>query len=181
MRKVVAGLFISLDGVVESPEWSIGYFDDGMMEEISSQIGAQDAVLLGRVSYQEWAEYWPTSDDEPFATFINNTPKYVVSTTLDKVEWKNSTLLKGDLAAEINKLKRRPGKNIGVAASPTLIHSLLENDLLDELRLMVHPVVVGRGKRLFQDGSSKKPLKLVESKRTRSGVEILAYQPARRP
>jgi len=181
MKKVVAGLFISLDGVVESPDkWQFDHFDEDMMAAMDSQIGAQDAVLLGRVTYQEWAPYWPTSTDEPFASFINNTPKYVVSTTLGKVEWKNSTLIKGNLAEAIANLKQQSGKNIGVAGSPTLVRSLLHNDLLDELTLMVHPVVVGRGKRLFTDGSDLKRLKLVDSKTTRTGVLIVTYQPAER-
>jgi len=179
VRKVVAHLFISLDGVVESPAWTMPYFDADMEAELASQLALQDAVLLGRVSYEEWAGYWPTSDDEPFATYINNTPKYVVSNTLDKVEWKNSTLLKGDLAENVTRLKNQPGKNIAVNASPTLVRSLLAHDLLDELRLTLHPVVVGKGKRLFQEGDEQKTLKLVESKTSKSGVAILAYQPIR--
>jgi dihydrofolate reductase len=134
-------------------------------------------VFLGRVTYQEWAEYWPTAPDEPFASFINNVPKYVVSTTLDKVEWKNSTLIKGNLAEEVATLKQQPGKDISVAGSPTLVRSLLQDDLLDELTLMVHPVVAGRGKRLFADGGDLKRLKLADSKMTRTGVAILTYQP----
>ena len=182
MRKVVAGLFISLDGVVESPDqWQFDHFDDDMMTNIGAHITAQDAVLLGRVTYEDWAAYWPTSTDEPYASFINNTPKYVISTTLGKVEWKNSTLLKGNLAEEIAQLKQQPGKNIGVSGSPTLVRSLLQNDLLDELALMIHPVVVNRGKRLFKDGDVLKRLKLVDSKTTRTGVLIVIYQPAEQP
>ncbi|MBZ0286214.1 MAG: dihydrofolate reductase family protein [Anaerolineae bacterium] len=180
MRKVVAHLFISLDGVIESPEWTMPYWDEALQAELETQLALQDAVLLGRVSYEEWAGYWPTSPDEPFATFINNTPKYVVSTTLDKVEWKHSTLLKGDLADNIRRLKEQPGKNIAVNASPTLVRSLLKLDLLDELRLTLFPVVVGKGTRLFQEGDARKPLKLVESKASPSGVMILAYQPDRK-
>jgi len=179
MRKVIAALFISLDGVTESPEqWQFDHFDDGMMAAMQSAIDAQDAILLGRVTYQDWVDYWPTSTDEPFASFINNTPKYVVSTTLNKVEWQNSTLISGDLAAAINKLKQQPGKNIGTAGSPTLVRSLLQADLLDELLLMVHPVVAGKGKRLFKDGDDLKRLKLVDSKTTSTGVVIATYQPA---
>jgi dihydrofolate reductase len=129
MRKVVAGLFITLDGVVESPDqWSLDNFDEDMMAGMTSHIAAEDAVLLGRVTYQEWASYWPSSTDEPYASHINNTPKYVVSTTLDKVEWKNSTLVKGNLAKEIARLKQQPGKNIGTGGSPTLVQSLLRTD-----------------------------------------------------
>ena len=158
MRKVVAGLFISLDGIAESPDkWQFDNFDEGMMAELKAHIAEEDTILLGRVTYQEWAPYWPTATHEPFASFINSTPKYVFSTTLDNVEaWKNSTLIKGDLAQEIARLKQLPGKNIGAAGSPTLVRSLLEQDLLDELIMLVHPVVVGSGKRLFNDGIYKR-------------------------
>lgn len=181
MRKVVSGLFISLDGVTESPDqWQFDHFDDGMMAALEAHIAAEDAILLGRVTYQEWEPYWPTATDEPYASHINNTPKYVVSSTLDKVTWgdrDNITLIKGNLAEAITKLKQQPGKNIGVSGSPTLVRSLLENDLLDELTLMVHPVIAGSGKRLFKDGSALKRMKLVSSKTTSTGVAILTYQP----
>lgn len=178
MRKTVASLFISLDGITESPEqWQFDAFDGDMMEEMGAQLAVQDAVLLGRVTYNEWANYWPNSNDEPFASYINNTPKYVFSKTLDKVEWQNTTLLKGDLATEIAKLKQQPGNNIGVAGSPTLVNSLVQNDLLDELTLLVHPVIVGKGKRLFNDGDALKRLKLTRTRVTRSGVALLSYQP----
>ncbi len=177
MRKVVSGLFISLDGVVESPNlWQFDHFDADMAAAMASHIAGEDAVLLGRVTYQEWAPYWPTSTDEPYASHINNTPKYVFSSTLREVNWKNSTLVKRPLAEEIINLKQHPGKNIGVAGSPTLVRSLLQNDLLDELTLMIHPVVAGRGKRLFQDGSDLKRLRLVDSRTTATGVAILTYQ-----
>ena len=136
-------------------------------------------MLLGRVTYEEWAPFWPTSSDEPYASHINNIPKYVVSTTLDNVAWgeyNNVTLIKGDLAGEIAKLKQQPGKNIGVSGSPTLVRSLLEQDLLDELILMIHPVIAGSGKQLFVDGSALKRMKLVASKITNSGVAVLTYQ-----
>jgi dihydrofolate reductase len=178
MRKVVAGLFISLDGVTESPDkWQFEHFDDDMMAKMGAHIAAEDTVLLGRVTYEEWVPYWPTSNDEPYASHINNTLKYVVSTTLDKVAWKNATLIKGNLAEEITRLKQQPGKNIGVAGSPTLVRSLLQGDLLDELTLMIHPVVVGSGKRLFKDGGDLKKLNLVNTETTRTGVVILTYQP----
>ncbi len=177
MRKVVAGLFITLDGVVEAPNIWQEHFDEDMGEAMMEQLTSQDAVLLGRVTYQEWAPYWPTATDEPFASFINSTPKYVFSTTLESVEeWKNSTLIKGDLAQEIARLKRLPGKNIGTAGSPTLVRSLLEEDLLDVLILLVHPVVAGNGKRLFKDGDSLKRLNLLSAKASRTGTVILTYQ-----
>jgi dihydrofolate reductase len=181
MRKVTAGLFVSLDGVTESPEkWQLPYFNDEMGEAIGAAMAAADAMLLGRVTYQEFASYWPgvSSEDQPFADYMNNTPKYVVSTSLDTVEWNNSTLIKDNVAAEITRLKQQPGKNIGITGSATLVQSLLQDDLLDELMLMVHPVVVGSGKRLFEDGGALKELKLVDSKTFSTGVVSLTYQPA---
>ena len=184
MRKVISGLFISLDGVTESPDqWQFDHFDDGMMEALTSHIAAEDTILLGRVTYQEWAPYWPNATDEPYASHINNTPKVVVSTTLDKVEWgkwDNIKLIKGNLAEEITKLKQQPGKNIGISGSPTLARSLLEAGLLDELTLMIHPVIAGHGKRLFKDGSSLKRMELVDSKTTSTGNVILTYYPRRK-
>jgi len=181
MRKVTAGLFVSLDSVTESPEkWQLPYFNDEMGEAIGAAMAAADAMLLGRVTYQEFASYWPgvRSEDQPFADYMNNTPKYVVSTTLDTVEWSNSTLIKGNLVEEITKLKLQPGKNIGITGSTTLVQSLLQDDLLDELGLMIHPVVVGSGKRLFEEGGDLKALKLIDSKTFSTGVVSLTYQPA---
>lgn len=179
MRKIVSGLFMALDGVVEAPNRWQEHFDEDMEEAMMAQINAQDAVLLGRVTYEEWASYWPTSPDEPFASYINTTPKYVVSHTLNNVEWSNSTLLKGHLADELAWLKQQPGKDIGVAGSPGLVHSLLQQDLLDELILLVHPVVAGKGKRLFKDGDALKRMHLVSTKATRTGTVILTYQPVK--
>ena len=183
MRKVVSWLFISLDGVVEAPnEWQFDVFDDDMIADLGSTTEAEDAMLLGRVSYQEWASYWPTSTDEPYASHINNTPKYVVSTTLEDVEWgkwDKPTLIKDNLAAEINKLKQQSGQNISVGGSPTLVRSLIQENLLDELKLMIHPVIVGKGKRLFTEDLDLKRLQLVASKVTGTGVVIVTYQPAK--
>jgi dihydrofolate reductase len=179
MRKIVSGLFIALDGVAEAPNIWQEHFDEDMGEAMMDQLNSQDTVLLGRVTYEEWASYWPTSTDEPFASYINNIPKYVVSNTLKSVEWSNSTLIKGNLAEELASLKQQPGKNIGVAGSPGLVHSLLQQDLLDELILLVHPVVAGSGKRLFKDGDTLKRMKLVSAKATRTGTVILTYQPVK--
>ncbi len=181
MRKVTAGLFVSLDGVVESPEkWHFPYFNDEMGEAVGAAMAAADAMLLGRVTYQEFASYWPggASEEQPFAGYMNDTPKYVVSTTLDTVEWNNSTLIKDNVAEEISSLKQQPGKNIGITGSATLVQSLLRDDLLDELGLMVHPVVVGRGRRLFEEGGDPKGLKLLDSKTFSTGVVYLTYKPA---
>ncbi len=201
MRKVVAALFISLDGVAESPgRWEFDAFDEDMATNMYSIIGERDAILLGRGTYQEWADYWPTVNfdreiasftadtprnvvstaifDREFASFINKTRKYVVSTTLDAVEWANSTLIKGNLADEINALKAQPGGTIGTGGSPGLVRSLLRQGLIDELQLMIYPVIAGQGKRLFADGDDLKRLHLVDSKISRSGVAILTYRPA---
>lgn len=183
MRKVVSWLFISLDGVVEAPnEWQFDLFDDDMGANVDALSAAEDSILFGRVTYQEFASFWPTAPDDTFASHINNTPKYVVSTTLGEVEWgqwEKPTLIKGNLAEEISRLKQQPGTNIGVSGSPTLVRSLLREDLLDELTLMVHPVVVGKGKRLFTEGGDLKKLQLVDSKVTSTGVMILTYRPAK--
>jgi dihydrofolate reductase len=182
VRKVTAGMFVSLDGVVESPEkWQLPYFNDEMGEAVGAAMAAADAMLLGRVTYQEFASYWPgvSSEEQPFAGYMNDAPKYVVSTTLEEpLEWSNSTLIKGNVAEEITRLKQQPGRNIGITGSATLVQSLLRDDLLDELGLMVHPVVVGSGKRLFEEGGAPKGLKLVDSKTFSTGVVYLTYQPA---
>ena len=151
-----------------------------LLRASACDINAVDTVLLGRVTYQEWAPYWPTSTDEPYASHINTTPKYVVSTTLDTVAWgayATIHLIKGDLADEIGRLKQQPGKNISVAGSPTLARSLMEAGLLDELTLMIHPVVAGQGKRLFEGERALQRMQLVASSITKSGVAILTYRP----
>lgn len=181
MRKVIANLFISLDGVVQSPEkWQFA-FDEDMGEAMSNTLAEQDTVLLGRVTYQEWLNYWPNyteGEDKFFADYINSTPKYVFSTTLDNVDdWQNSTLVKGSLAETIHALKQQPGGTIGTAGSPTLVRSLFEEGLLDELVLLVNPTVAGQGKRLFSDDGALQRLELVEAKPTRTGTLILKYRP----
>jgi dihydrofolate reductase len=183
MRKVVASEIVSLDGVVESPDkWHFPYFNDQMGDAIGAAMAASDAMLLGRVTYEEFAAFWPaqsSDDDQEITDYMNNTPKFVVSKTLEEpLEWNNSTLIKGDVAEEITKLKGQPGKDISITGSPTLVRSLLEEDLLDELRLMVHPIVVGSGKRLFEDGGDQKALELVDSETFSTGVLYLTYQPA---
>jgi dihydrofolate reductase len=182
MRKIVAGLFISLDGVIESPDqWHFPYFNDEMGEAVGAQMAAADAMLIGRVTYQEFASYWPHQDeaDVEMAGYMNNTPKLVVSNSLTSVDdWQNSTLITGNVAEQIARLKQQPGQNIGITGSATLVRSLLRDNLLDELNLLVHPIVVGSGKRLFPDGSDQVPLKLVDSKTFSTGVLSLTYQPA---
>ncbi|MGI8689771.1 MAG: dihydrofolate reductase family protein [Thermomicrobiales bacterium] len=180
MRKIVAGLFITLDGVVGSPDkWQIPYRNDEMGQAVTSQMDAADAMLLGRVTYKEFASFWPEAPaDDPFTARMNTTPKFVVSTTLDTVAWQNSTLITGNVVEELTRLKQQPGKNIGITGSATLIRSLLRDHLLDELNLLVHPVVVGNGKRLFPDGSDPVALKLVDAQTFSTGVLSLTYQSA---
>jgi dihydrofolate reductase len=180
MRKLTSAFFISLDGVVESPDkWHFPYFNDEMGAAIGAAMADADAMLLGRVNYQDWASYWPNQpNDDEFAGFLNNVSKYVVSTTLDEATWNNSTLIKDDVAAEITRLKEQPGKKITMSGSGTLVRWLLENDLLDELHLMVHPVVVGTGKRLFGEGGAQKSLKLISATTFSTGVVYLIYERA---
>ncbi len=183
MRKIKSHFFISLDGVVESPDkWHFPYFNDEMGDAVGSQMASADAMLLGRVTYQEFAGYWPhQTSDVPIADYMNTTPKLVVSTTLDTVEWQNSTLITGDVAGELRRLKQQPGKDISITGSATLVRSMLRDGVLDELRLLVHPIVVGSGKRLFDDGGDRDrvALKLVESRTFTTGVLYLTYAPER--
>jgi dihydrofolate reductase len=181
MRKIVAGLFISLDGVVEAPDqWHFPYFTEQMGQAVDEQITAADTMLLGRRTFQEFAGYWPQQGSEvDLADFMNDTPKLVASTTLDSVDaWQNSSLIKGNVAEELARLKQQPGKNISITGSGTLVRSLLRDGVLDELRLLVHPIVVGRGKRLFEDEKKPTPLTLLGSKVFDSGVLYLTYAPA---
>ena len=177
MRKVTSGLFVSLDGVVESPHlWQFDVFNEEMEDAMTRFLEPIDTALLGRVTYEEWAPYWPTSDDG-YADFINNVPKYVASTTLRQVDWQNSMLIEGDVAAAVRDLKARPGGVIAVQGSPTLVRYLLANDLLDELTLMIHPVIAGGGKRLFPGDSELKQMRLLDHRVTRTGVALLTYAP----
>jgi dihydrofolate reductase len=164
MRKVSAGLFISLDGVVESPsEWAYPHLNDEAMGAINEGLPQADAILLGRRTYLEFAELWPGREG-PMGDFLNGTPKHVVSGTLDTLEWGPATLLEGDLAEALAELKRQPGRNIQVPGSPRLVGSLLRDGLLDELALMAVPVVVGSGARLFDGIADRIDLELVESR-----------------
>jgi dihydrofolate reductase len=177
-RKIVAGLFISLDGVTESPDqWQGPYFNDEMGEVVGAQMAAADTLLLGRRTYEEFAGYWPTSDD-PFADFLNNTPKLVATNTLDTLEWQNSTPIGGDVAQTVRDLKQQPGRNIAMTGSVTLVQSLIRDGVLDELNLLIHPVVVGKGKRLFETGVANVPLTLLDSRTFKTGVVSLTYGPA---
>jgi dihydrofolate reductase len=179
MRKIVAGLFISLDGVVEAAnEWMGPWFNDELGQAIGSMMGAQDAMLLGRVTYQEFAAHWPNQAGE-MADTMNGTAKYVVSATLPSADWQNSTLIPAAGAlAEIAELKQRPGQNIGMTGSATLVSSLLREGLVDELHPFVMPLVVGSGKRLFGTEGARLPLKLLDSATFQTGVVHLTYAKA---
>jgi len=181
VRKVVAVELVSLDGVMETPEeWAFAYSNDEMEQANVSGMAASDALLLGRVTYEHLAAFWPHQPGgTPIVDYINSVPKLVVSATLEEpLEWNNSTLIKGNVAEEIAKLKRQPGKDITILGSATLVRSLLADDLLDELRLMVHPVILGGGKRLFEERVDREALKLVDLRIFATGVVYLTYRPA---
>lgn len=178
MRKIVSGLFMSLDGVVEAPDqWHFPYFNDEMGEIVASQMAGADAMLLGRRTYEEFAAFWADKgSDVEFADEINGTPKLVASRTLTSVDWQNSTLIEGDVGQALRRLKEEPGKDISITGSATLVRSLLAQGLIDELRLLVHPFVVGSGKRLFETGELERlPLKLISSRTLATGVIYLTY------
>jgi dihydrofolate reductase len=189
MGKIVVTEFVSVDGVMEDPGggedfkyggWSFEFQrgDEGNKFKLDETM-ASDALLLGRVTYEGFANSWPDRQDEAgFADKFNSMPKYVVSSTLENPEWTNSTVLKGDLAEEISKLRDKHDGDIVVHGSAQLTQWLLENDLVDELRLMVFPVVLGAGKRVFAETSDKKPLELSDSKIVGDGVAIMVYQRA---
>lgn len=180
MRKLTAGLFISIDGVVQSPDRWQFEFDEVMGQALTEAMNAQDALLMGRTTYEEWAGYWPNATtDLDFAAHINEKTKYVVSKTLTRTDWKNSVLLKGSLANEIPKLKRMDGKNIGVGGSPSLVRSLIELDLLDELQLVTIPVIAGTGRKLFTGGETFRRMTPTDVTRTPTGTVILTYVPKR--
>jgi dihydrofolate reductase len=183
MRKVTAIYFITVDGVIEAPgDWQFDVLDEVMGEFIDAYNNQADTVLMGRQTYEEWLGYWPTSDEAGFSDFINNTPKIVFSNTLKTVAWGNFDtvkLVEGDAVEAVTKLKQQPGTNIAIWGSVTLVRWLLQNDLLDELHLLVHPVIAGKGKHLFADASEIKRLKLVETKTNDKGVAYMVYQVVR--
>jgi dihydrofolate reductase len=189
MGRIVVTEFVSLDGVIEAPGggedfkyggWSfeIDRGDEGNRFKLEETMSAE-ALLLGRVTYEGFAAAWPSREGE-FADKFNTMPKYVVSSTLEEPEWNNSTVLKGDVADEVAKLRQEQDGDIVVHGSARLVQTLIEHDLVDELRLMVFPLVLGSGKRLFGETSDKKPLRLVDSKVVGDGVGIFIYEPAAR-
>ena len=176
MGFIKSGLFISLDGVIEAPEtWHFPYFDDQMGAVVGELMSESDATLIGRNTYEGFAAYWPTADpDDPMTEAMNGARKYVVSNTLTDATWENSSVISGDIAAELTALKA--DTRLGTTGSATLVRWLVEQGLVDELHLLVHPVVVGHGKKLFADGA-KVPLQLASSTTFTTGVLHLVYAP----
>jgi dihydrofolate reductase len=186
VRELIVTEFITLDGVIEAPGgepthphtgWTIDFAVPEQMQYKLDETLEADALLLGRVTYEGFAEAWPPREG-PFADKMNAMPKFVASTTLKELDWNNSTLLEGDVAAAVAKLKESDGGPILVAGSGTLVHTLIEHGLVDEYRLMIFPVLLGSGKRLFPDSPEKRTLQLVDTKQFPSGVVVHHYRPA---
>ncbi|MBB6096388.1 dihydrofolate reductase [Povalibacter uvarum] len=183
MRKLVSHLIMTLDGVVQFDAVADSIVrlrdTDEVLADFFGKVAEEDAMVLGRVTYEEWAGYWPTSEVQPFADHINNVAKYVASRTLGNMSWPagrgSVTLLGDDVVSALTKMKQQPGRNIGIHGSGTLVESLLHAGVLDELRLEIYPVIAGTGARLFRAGRSPKNLQLVDSKTTRNGVVIATY------
>ena len=178
MRKLKSNFFISLDGVVESPDkWHFPYFDDDMGAAVGAGFATTDAMLMGRVLYDEWAAYWPEHADEPFGDVMNGMKKYVVSSSLQAADWQNSEVVSGDVAGTLSDIKAQDGGDISMSGSATTVRWLLREGLLDELNLLVHPIVVGGGlARLFPADEASLPLELVSSKTFGTGVLNLTYR-----
>jgi dihydrofolate reductase len=181
VRKIKSYFFISLDGVVEAPDqWHFPYFDDEMGAAVGAGFEGSDAMLMGRVLYDEWAAYWPEHADEPFGDVMNSTKKYVVSNSLQTAEWQNSEIVSGDVAQRVADIKAQDGGDITMSGSGTTVRWLLREGLLDELNLLVHPIVVGKGMaRLFPPDEPTIPLELVNSQAFKSGVLNLRYARAK--
>jgi dihydrofolate reductase len=186
MRKLIVTEFVSLDGVMEAPGGEPGYAHTNWVgdfmgaEELEFKLRETldaEAHLLGRVTYESFAGAWPQRSG-PMADKINAMPKYVATTTLDELEWDNSSVIEGDVATGVAKLKHEDGGPLLVAGSRTLVHTLMENDLIDELRLMVFPVILGSGDRVFPDSPDKRTLELAGTKAFASGVQVHTYRPA---
>jgi dihydrofolate reductase len=193
MRKLAVIDFLSLDGVMQAPGqpeedteggfmhggWAVPYHDEGLAESVAEGMASTDAYLFGRKTYEIFAAYWPTAPREiPFTDHLNNTAKYVVSTTLKDLAWHNSSVIDGDVVAEVRKLKNQSGKNIAVLGSGQLVQTLVENDLVDEFFLTVYPLVLGGGKRLFRDDQQLRRMELVDTNATSTGGVVLTYRPA---
>jgi dihydrofolate reductase len=180
VRKIIASEFVTLDGVMEDPSWTFQFSSEEQDRFKFDELAASDALLLGRATYEGFAAAWPQMEEQTgeYGAWMNGYPKYVVSTTLEEAGWNNSTIIKENVAEEVSRLKEQPGKDILIFGSGNLVNALMQHDLIDEYRLMVFPIVVGSGKRLFGEGSDQKALTLVETKTFGSGVVVLSYQPA---
>jgi dihydrofolate reductase len=179
MRTLTAHYFISLDGVVDSPhEWHFRYADQQVQDVVAAGTDGVDALLMGRRTYEEWAAFWPGQSGYPLADFINGTQKYVVSTSLERLGWERCTLIDGGVVPAVTALKSQDGGRIAVNGSGTLLSTLLGAGLVDELHLLVHPVVVGRGKHLFEGGDGPVDLALADQRVFPSGVTLQTYRPA---
>jgi dihydrofolate reductase len=179
MRKIVVSEFVSLDGVMEDPRWTFQFGSEEQEKFKFDELAAADALLLGRVTYEGFAAAWPQMEERTgeYGAWMNGYPKHVVSTTLEEpLEWNNSALIGGDVAEEVAELTQQPGKDILVFGSAHLVNTLMDHDLVDEYRLMVFPVVLGSGKRLFPDGLDSTALELVETKPA-GAVAILTLRP----
>jgi dihydrofolate reductase len=181
VRKIKSHFFISLDGVVEAPDqWHFPYFNDEMGEAVGAGFATTDALLMGRVLYEEWATYWPEHGDDPFGDVMNSIKKYVVSDSLQAAEWQNSEILSGDVAQKLNDIKAQDGGDITMSGSATTVRWVLRERLLDELNLLVHPIVVGDGlARLFPPEEPTIPLELLSSQTFTTGVLNLSYAQAK--
>ena len=179
MRNLFVTTFLSLDGVMENPAWTFPYWNDEIAQFKGEESNAADALLLGRVTYEGFAAAWPQRTDEASGgVYFNSVRKYVVSTTLDKAEWNNSVIIKDNVVEEIRNLKQQEGKDIAVHGSGKLIQTLIQHDLVDRYRLLVYPVVLGKGQRLFEEGTTA-TLNLVEARALSGGVTALIYEPKR--
>ena len=179
MRKVIASEYLSLDGVMEEPRWTAPYWGDDLARYAREQLFAADALLVGRVTYQGFAQAWPSiTDEQGFADRMNTLPKYVATRTLETLTWNNAHRIEGDVARAVAHLKAQPGQDLLIYGSGELVRTLLREGLIDELRLWVHPVVVGQGKQLFGEDEQLK-LKLLDTKTFPTGVVILSYAPDR--
>jgi dihydrofolate reductase len=180
VRKINSYFFISLDGVVESPDkWHVPYFDDELGAAVGDGFAGADALLMGRVLYDEWAAYWPQHADQPFGDVMNSIKKYVVSNGLQSAEWQNSEIISGDAAQKLTDIKAEDGGDINMSGSAATVRWLLREGLLDELNLLVHPIVVGGGlARLFPPDEPSIPLELLSAQTFNTGVLNLRYAPA---
>jgi dihydrofolate reductase len=191
MRRIIATEYLTLDGVMEDPGggeatryggWSPGFFSEEASKFKFDELFASDALLLGRITYQGFAQAWPTMKDEQgFADRMNGLPKFVVSSTLQKAGWNNSTVIRSNIWKEVAKLKQQAGQDILIAGSGQLVRGLMAEDLIDEYRLMVHPITVGGGKRLFPEAGTRTVLRLTGTQVFQAGIVVLSYEPVRTP